>query len=112
SPRSITGYESFFRPDEPGLETPRALLDAAERLGRLVDLGRAIRDLVPKALAKQSGLPLVFINLHPRDLLDDALYDETSALGSIAERTVLEITERARLEAVGDLKRRVLELRN
>src|SRR5262249_3772681 len=41
--RRVHGYEVFVRSNEGTLRHPSDLLDAAERLGRLVELGRNIR---------------------------------------------------------------------
>ncbi len=43
SRREVFGYEALLRSQEPSLPHPGAILDAAERLDRLHDLGRAIR---------------------------------------------------------------------
>jgi EAL domain-containing protein (putative c-di-GMP-specific phosphodiesterase class I) len=51
------------------------------------------------------------MNIHPRDLLDDELYDRRTALGQVASRIALEITERARLDEVRDLTPRIAALR-
>jgi EAL domain-containing protein (putative c-di-GMP-specific phosphodiesterase class I) len=41
---SLFGYEALLRSDEPTLADPGAFLDAAERLGRLHDVGRVVRE--------------------------------------------------------------------
>jgi EAL domain-containing protein (putative c-di-GMP-specific phosphodiesterase class I) len=51
------------------------------------------------------------VNLHPRDLLDEELYSSDSPLTSVADRVVLELTERASLDRVDDVAARVAELR-
>src|SRR5882672_526806 len=43
STRKVFGYEALLRSSEPTMPHPGALLDAAERLGRLEILGRTIR---------------------------------------------------------------------
>ena len=35
---------------------------------------------------------MIFVNLHPQDLLDEQLYDRTAPLSAMAKRVVLEIT--------------------
>jgi EAL domain-containing protein (putative c-di-GMP-specific phosphodiesterase class I) len=54
---------------------------------------------------------MVFVNLHPDELLDEHLYDPSSPLADRASSVVLEITERERLELIDDLPRRVGALR-
>jgi EAL domain-containing protein (putative c-di-GMP-specific phosphodiesterase class I) len=92
------------------LPHPAAVIEAAERLGRLNDLGRAVRRHVANTVSK-SPVPLVFVNVHTDDLLDDELYDRTAPLSRCAERTVLEVTERASVDRIADLQSRVARLR-
>jgi EAL domain-containing protein (putative c-di-GMP-specific phosphodiesterase class I) len=54
---------------------------------------------------------LLFLNLHPRDLEDETLYAEDAPLSALAPRVVLEITERASLSHVKDVRGRVAALR-
>jgi len=51
------------------------------------------------------------VNLHPADLADPELYLADAPLARFASRIVLEITERASLEAVPDVSARMAELR-
>jgi EAL domain-containing protein (putative c-di-GMP-specific phosphodiesterase class I) len=53
----------------------------------------------------------LFVNLHTRDLLDDMLFSPHTPLGRMADRVVLEITERAALDDVRDAASRVASLR-
>jgi EAL domain-containing protein (putative c-di-GMP-specific phosphodiesterase class I) len=105
---SLYAHEALLRTAEKAFPHPGAFLTAAERLGRLPDLGRAIRGAVAR-LFPSSGT--VFVNLHPLDLADDALLDPRAPLSHMASRVVLEITERASLEGVVDAPARVRSLR-
>jgi EAL domain-containing protein (putative c-di-GMP-specific phosphodiesterase class I) len=107
----VFGYEALLRSDEPTLIRPDLVVDAAERLGQLQRLGRKVRQLAAEAMAVAAPDATLFINLHPHDLADDALFDSLSPLGQIARRVVLEVTERAAIEQVDDVERRVGELR-
>jgi EAL domain-containing protein (putative c-di-GMP-specific phosphodiesterase class I) len=71
---SLFGYEALVRTAESTLPHPGALFDAAERLGRVHELGRAIRAKVADSLKLFSPKTSVFVNLHPHDLLDDMLF--------------------------------------
>ena len=53
----------------------------------------------------------LYVNLHPQELLDDQLYDPQAPLSKLASRVVLEITERASLESLPDVRDRVGRLR-
>lgn len=109
---AVFGYEALLRSDEPALPHPGAVIDAAERLDRLVDLGRIIRDRAPLPVVDAPEDRLLFVNLHPLDLLDEHLYDPEVPLSKIARRVVLEITERSSLEELKDVRSRVAQLRS
>jgi EAL domain-containing protein (putative c-di-GMP-specific phosphodiesterase class I)/CheY-like chemotaxis protein len=109
--RRVFGYEALIRSTEATLPTPMLLLETAERLGRLNDLGRAVRARVAEAMASVEAPAVVFVNAHPQDLLDDHLYDPAQPFSRIADRIVLEVTERASLEAIPNVRGRLLSLR-
>lgn len=109
--REIVGYEALVRSYHPVLGTPGPLLGAAERLGRVTELGQRIRRHVVEAITAAPVETLIFMNLHAADLNDDALYAKGSALCGVASRVVLEITERSSLERVNDAPARAKALR-
>lgn len=112
SAREVLGYEVFVRSSEPSLADSQALFDAAERLERVHELGRAIRTAASTPVAQASAdRSVLFLNIHEQELLDDALFCPTNELSQLARRVVLEISERARLERVAELPRRVRELK-
>jgi EAL domain-containing protein (putative c-di-GMP-specific phosphodiesterase class I) len=109
---TLFGYEALLRPNDPELPHPGALIEAAERLNRLPRLGRSIRARVAEAFAGATGdHGLVFVNLHALDLIDPALASPYSPLVGFARRVVLEITERASLQGMADVRDRVVDLR-
>jgi EAL domain-containing protein (putative c-di-GMP-specific phosphodiesterase class I) len=111
SRRKTVAYEALMRPHEPSLPDPGALLSAAEQLGRIHDLGRVVRQ---KALLPLADIPPdahLYLNLHPQDLLDEALYEQGGPLAAAAPRIVLELTERSSLHEVGLVRARVAKLR-
>jgi EAL domain-containing protein (putative c-di-GMP-specific phosphodiesterase class I)/signal transduction histidine kinase/CheY-like chemotaxis protein len=113
SDRSIFGYEALLRSDEPSLPGPGQLLDAASRLGALTELGRRIRECVLEPFARLRGVsPMLFVNLHPQDLSDPELLDESLPLAAMADRVVLEITERASLGDIENVRGKVARLRD
>jgi len=107
----LFAYEALMRTKEPSLPHPKAILDAADELGRQDDLGRRIRALSAEGFAHAPSGALLFVNLHVRDLLDTELYEGRSPLGRIADRVVLEVTERAPLDGVKDIGARIEVLR-
>lgn len=111
SGQRTAGYEALMRTKEPSLPHPGAVLEAAERLGRLHDLGRRVRAKAFEGFQPHDDNTLLFVNLHPADLLDADLYDRAAPLSKIADRVVLEITERAALDDLTETKHRAAELR-
>jgi EAL domain-containing protein (putative c-di-GMP-specific phosphodiesterase class I) len=110
--RARFGYEALLRSTDKSLPHPGAILDAAERLERTPRLGMAIRTQVAKVFAAAPpDRGVVFVNLHINDLFDRSLTSPFSPLSRIASRVVLEITERASLDGVGDIRYRLAELR-
>jgi EAL domain-containing protein (putative c-di-GMP-specific phosphodiesterase class I)/CheY-like chemotaxis protein len=109
--KRIHGYEALVRTSEPTLENPSALFSTADRLGRLHELGRRIRELT--AVTALAGPPdtILFINIHPNDLLDDTMYGASTPLAKLARRVVLEITERASLFGIDEISTRIRTLR-
>lgn len=112
STRTIFGYEALMRSNEPSLPHPGAVLDAAERLGQLPRLGATLRSLVARSMSEADPAWVVFVNLHPSDLLDVSLFDPQAPLTAFADRVVLEITERASLDAISDVRGKISALRD
>src|SRR5580704_8952868 len=108
---SVFGYEALLRSEDPALSDPSAFLDAAERLGRVYDVGRAVRCKASEPMHRVPLPALLFVNLHAIDLTDETLTSPTAPLTAIASRVVLEITERASLESIDDVPSRVARLR-
>jgi EAL domain-containing protein (putative c-di-GMP-specific phosphodiesterase class I) len=108
---SLFGYEALMRSEEATLPHPGAILDAAERLDRVMELGTAVRAAAARGAGSAATGALVFVNLHSRDLLDDGLFAPGQPLTEVADRVVLEITERAALDDVEDVRERVARLR-
>lgn len=108
--RRAYGYEALVR-SGGALGRPPELLAAAEKLGRLTDLGRAVRRRVAAQAAAAPQGALLFVNLHARELEDPELLDPASPLAQVAGRVVLEITERVALEEVADIVACVERLR-
>lgn len=110
SAKRTYAFEALLRSTEPTLPHPGAILEAAERLGRLDQVGRTIRERVASAIVDVPS-EYVFVNLHPRDLLDDSLYAESAPFSTVAQRIVLEITEREALDEIPDVSARMSTLR-
>jgi len=109
--RSTFAYEALLRSREPTLPHPGAVIDAAERLGRVHELGRKVRLKSIESIHRIPDNALLFLNLHPCDLLDEQLFASDTPLSQVAHRVVLEITERAPLQGMTDVPARVASLR-
>ncbi len=109
--RRVFGYEALLRSEEPSLPHPGAVITAAERLGRLNEIGASVRRLAAASFERAPPETLLFVNLHPRDLLDTDLYRTDAPLTKLARRVVLEITERAAIDDVADVHAQVRKLR-
>ncbi len=107
---SLFAHEVLMRSDEPDMPHPNSVLKAAERLDRVSDIGEAVRRLSASTLASAKD-SVLFVNLHPQDIEDETLYSPTAPLTRFADRVVLEVTERASLDSIRDLRERVARLR-
>jgi EAL domain-containing protein (putative c-di-GMP-specific phosphodiesterase class I) len=111
SRRSAFGYEALVRSSETSLPHPGAMFEAAEQLERTEDLGRRIRATCGGPLSAADPDITLFVNLHSRDLLDESLYERSAPLTAHAQRTVLELTERAAIDGIADITDRIARLR-
>jgi EAL domain-containing protein (putative c-di-GMP-specific phosphodiesterase class I)/ActR/RegA family two-component response regulator len=109
--RSVFGYEALLRTNESSLPHPGAVLDAAERLEQLPRVFRTMRDRTCEVFKSGDHTWNLFLNLHPMDLNDLGLLDPKSLVFQCAKHIVLEITERATLDRVVDVRGRIDRLR-
>lgn len=103
SERHVYAYEALARVD--GM-SPLELFQTAERAGQVHALGRLIRRRVV-----DSPAPILFVNVHPRELIDDDLYDPAAPLSQAASRVVLEVSGRGTFDEAGGLVERLTALR-
>ncbi len=109
--RKTVAYEALLRTKSTELPHPGAIFAAAEQLDMVTVVGRTVRK---QAAALAESLPddaLLFLNLHPLELLDPALFQGSSALTRHAHKVVLEVTERTSLERIPDARSRVAGLK-
>jgi len=111
SEREAFAYEALLRSDNDALNSPEAILHAAERLGVLNKLGRAVRGRAADSLNSLPKNAALFVNLHPQDLMDIQLLDRRLGLSPFASRIVLEITEHCGLSKFEGLPEKVRALR-
>jgi len=111
SDRTIFGYEALLRVKEPELPSPPAVIEAAELTGRTDEVGARVRAAATLAFERAPKDAHLFLNILPLDLMAEELYDQRSAVGRLADRIVLEVTERAELGKVKDALPRIQRLR-
>jgi EAL domain-containing protein (putative c-di-GMP-specific phosphodiesterase class I) len=107
---SVFAWEALLRTRELAVAGPLQFFEMAEKLGRVRELGRAVRAAVAQTAARTRGV-MFFVNLHADEFLDEALYDPASPLAGLAPEIVLEITERSPIDSVPDLRARRQRLR-
>lgn len=109
--RRTIGFEALLRSDEPEMKNPGVFFDAAGLLARQPELSRAIYSGVARRAPEIRQDLLMFVNVHPPDLLDDSLHGTGSPLAPHSHRVILEITERASIDKMGDIGPIVADLR-
>ncbi len=110
SGRRVIGHEALLRSSDPQLPDPASVLAVAERLSRIDQIGRLVRERVARSMAKAPA-EFVFVNLHPHELLDGELFSATAPLSQFADRIVLEVSEHALLDDIEHLESRAETLR-
>src|ERR1039457_6343820 len=89
---------------------PSSGLGVAERLGRIDQIGRLVRERVARSMTRAPA-EYVFVNLHAHELLDSELYSASAPLSQFGKRIVIEISEHALLDDVSHLESRAEALR-
>ena len=107
--KKLIGFAARMYSTEETLTTESALVVAAEHLDQLEALRRRVRDLAVKAFASAPPEALLFVDVHPSDLMDGDLYSPEPPLARIADRVILQV--RARGLTIGDLSARASVLR-
>jgi len=110
SNRRVIGHEALLRSSDPSLPDPSSVLAVAERLGRIDQIGRLVRERVARSMARAPA-EYVFVNMHAHELLDGELYSASAPLSQFGKRIVIEISEHALLDDVSHLESRAEALR-
>jgi EAL domain-containing protein (putative c-di-GMP-specific phosphodiesterase class I) len=108
----LYAYEALVRSEEPTMRGAGEILDMAEALDAMRELGRNVRAKAGEFAVQAHGKHYLFVNLHADDLLDELLALPTEPLSQVAPAVVLEITERAALHDVDEAKVKIEELRS
>jgi EAL domain-containing protein (putative c-di-GMP-specific phosphodiesterase class I) len=111
SERRVFAYEILTRTREPSIPHAGAFFTAAEELGRVRELDRAIRKKIAALLPSLPEGSDLLINLHPESLDDPELHAESSPLRPYSHRIIYEITERSDLHSLENALGQVTKLR-
>jgi EAL domain-containing protein (putative c-di-GMP-specific phosphodiesterase class I) len=94
----IFAFEALLRPKHALLNTPLALLAAAERHEMIPDLGSAVFSRASVILRRLPRPATLFLNLHPEQLgRPERLASDLRMLSGDTDRVVIEITEQSSL---------------
>lgn len=111
SRRQVFAYEALMRTEHATLGSPLDLLDAAERLDCLARLNELVLARVTEASFSAPPGALLFVNLTPTSLNDPLLFCGENPLAPIAQRVVLELTERSSMTQIPDAVEKIGALR-
>ena len=106
---SAFAYEALARNREAQLSDPRDLLAIAVALDRVGELGRVVHIRAADALRRNDAITL-FVNVDVGELMGP-LGDDGDALSEFASRVVLEVTERAPISELPEVRERSSALR-
>lgn len=105
-------HEALMRAEKSrGPISPLDIIAACEAYRMTNQLGRVVRARAAEVLGRLSPTSILFVNLHPLDLLDDELLSDANPLAPVAGRVVLELTERAALDSIAGVDQRLAKLR-
>ncbi|MFQ5670103.1 MAG: EAL domain-containing protein [Acidobacteriota bacterium] len=107
----IFGYEALMRLEDPTVAQPKILFELADRLDRVLEVERLLRNMTAERIADSPPGVRFFVNLHPRCLDDESMLSGDEPLARFAGRIVFEITERVSLHEVTDVRTKVARLR-
>lgn len=107
--KNLLGFAARMFSTTETLTSERELLEAAERLDEMPTLRRRVRELAVHAFADAPSESLLFVDVHPRELVDSDLYSPGPELLRLTDRIVLQV--RGSELDVTDLSARVSVLR-
>lgn len=106
----IFGVELLARSVSNRFTSVTMLVEAAEKLGRVISLGRRVRQVAASIEVPQEQA--IFVNIHSLEFDDEDLYAENNPLRFLGSKVILEVTERHSIDQVKNLKEKVAVLRS
>ncbi|MEO8359358.1 MAG: EAL domain-containing protein [Vicinamibacteria bacterium] len=107
---SLFAYEVLARNAEPEVAAPTDLLALAVSVGMISELGRVVHRRAADALRANAGLRL-FVNVDVEELMGP-LSEGDDTLEEFADRVVLEVTERAPISELPEVRERAGAMRD
>lgn len=105
------GFEAFARGPEGEYREPAHLLRVAYEAGLLWQLERVLRESAIEVIDTLPSGAVLFVNIDPDSIFDPEV-DRLFADRQLAERVVLEVTERAGVADFGLFRRAIERIRN
>ncbi|MBS2017802.1 MAG: EAL domain-containing protein [Deltaproteobacteria bacterium] len=89
--KTLLGFSARMSSSTDSMTTERELIEAAEKLDETLALRKRARELAVEAFADERGDALLFVDVHPRELVDSDLYSPGPELLRLADRIVLQV---------------------
>ena len=97
----VMAFEALLRSSHPIFDAPLSVIRAAERHGRLGCLSSLVFERVKEWFEKLPENVNIFVNIHPKELSNgQQILQNLEVLEPWSARTIIEITERARIQAI------------
>ena len=97
----VMAFEALLRSSHPIFDAPLSVIRAAERHGRLGCLSSLVFERVEEWFKRLPENVNIFVNIHPKELSNgQQMLQNLKVLEPWSARTIIEITERARIQAI------------
>ena len=106
----VFAYEALARNSEPRVADPRDLIQLALSLGMVSELGRVVQTRAAGVLRRRPDITL-FVNIDVEELMGALGDGDDDPLAEFAHRVVLEVTERAPISELPEVRQRSTRLR-
>lgn len=98
---NVIAFEALLRSSHSIFDGPLSVIRAAERHDRLGCLSKLVIERVKDWFEQLPGNIKIFVNIHPKELAKGQEFCERlEILKPWADRTIIEITERARIQSI------------
>ncbi|HEY3499169.1 MAG TPA: EAL domain-containing protein [Polyangiaceae bacterium] len=109
--QGVSGYEACVRIAQAPLLSLGNLFHMAERLDKVLEVGRVVRSHVASVFRNAPPDSLLLLNVHPAELADAALLEPEDPFAALSQRVIFAVSDRSALADLGDTERRCAALR-